>query len=293
MAETSNDNAHAQRADIATRFHKGQSGNPKGRPRKERAGGSPSIGASGAGATPTYLARVMIERPVQRADGVGGTRTRLTEYLADIFERADAGDLECRKYLIAYIDRGDRRRLTALRNAEKAKTPSLRRLETAAARQASLAPEVPAEKAAAEIKIIPATKPSRVSTIAVPNRKAPSVDASKYRRDPRTGELLGSDGRTLSRDEEQRLLYPDWPYVSPHLKKSDAAGFDTGRNIGAETHPVTGPNTGPITGLETGMPSPVLRPQATDSAGNSESEKNSQENPPDDPVPGERPRWRN
>jgi hypothetical protein len=206
--------------------------------------------------------------------------------MADIVERADAGDLGCRKYLIAYVDRGDRRRLAALRQAEKAKTDSLRTLERAAARAASLTPEVSAEKAAAEVKTISPTQPSRVPTIAVP-RRAPPVDASMFRRDPRTGALLGADGLALSREEEDRLLYPEWPHVSPHLKKSEDAGFATDRNTaaqtaretGAITGVKTGPETGFKTGIKTGMPGPVTRPQAIDSAQNSESEKISHENP--------------
>jgi hypothetical protein len=72
----------------ATRWQKGQSGNPKGRPRKQRGPSRPQSLTSGTGVTPTFLARLMIERPVERADGLGGTRTRLAEYMYDIVERA-------------------------------------------------------------------------------------------------------------------------------------------------------------------------------------------------------------
>lgn len=277
MDETSKDQPQEKRADIATRWKAGQSGNPKGRPRNAHK----SIGASGAGATPTYLARVMIERPVERLGGVSGTRTRLTEYIADIFERADAGDLGCRKFVIRLVDEGDRRRLAALRNAEKAKTRRLRKLERSAAREASLTPEPPPEKAAAEVKVVSPTAPQRVQTIAVP-RRAPAVEAT-FRRDPRTGALLGADGNALSRAEEDRLLYPEWPHISPHLKKSERDGF-AGLNAGAGPDAKTETKTDSETGFITGIASPVSRSQAIDSSRNSESEKFSQKNPATEAV---------
>jgi hypothetical protein len=53
MADTS----QTERADIKTRWQKGQSGNPTGRR------------ITGAGATLTGLARTMLERPVERPGG--------------------------------------------------------------------------------------------------------------------------------------------------------------------------------------------------------------------------------
>jgi hypothetical protein len=296
MEKTSKDTSHPEegspreegRGDIATRWPAGQSGNPKGRPRKPRTASSPPSGPPGSGATPTYLARVMIERPVERSDGVGGTRTRLTEYMTDIVERADAGDLKCRMFLIRYVDRGDRRKLAALRNAEKAKTRALRKLESAAAREISQTPVAPPEIAAQQVKTISPTRPSRVQTLAVAK---PSVEASSFRRDPRNGQLLGPDGRALSREAEDRLLYPDWPHISPHLKKEEPVY--SGLNTGPKTGPETGPKTGIETGVITGITSPVSRTQEIDSAQNSASEKISQKNPAGESDPGDVPRWRN
>ena len=282
MEATSNE----QPAAISTRWQKGQSGNPKGRPRKQRGPSRPQSLTSGTGVTPTFPARLMIERPVERADGLGGTRTRLAEYMYDIVERADAGDLKCRMFLIRYVDRGDRRRLAALRNAEKAKTRALRELESVAAREISETPMVPAEMAAPHVKTIYPTKPSRVQTMAGPKR-APSVDASLFRRDPRSGELLDANGNAVSREAEDRLRYPDWPHISPHLKKDERP------NTGLETEAKTGLETGSTTGPITGDADPVMRSQEIDSAQDSGSEKISQKNPAVEAVFGDVPRWRN
>jgi hypothetical protein len=159
-----------------------------------------------------------------------------------------------------------------LRNAEKAKTRALRELESVAAREISETPMVPAELAAPHVKTIYPTKPSRVQTMAVPKR-APSVDASLFRRDPRTGDLLGPDGNPLSREAEDRLRYPDWPHISPHLKKEERP------NTGPETEAKTGSETGSITGAITGDTEPVMRTQDIDSPQDSESEKISRKDP--------------
>src|SRR6204780_4098974 len=109
-----------ERADIRTRWKKGQSGNPQGRPR-----------LCGAGLTLTALARTLMERPVEGADGE--RHTRLTEYMIDVVRCADAGDMKCRLFLLRAVERGDRGRENARRNARKAKSGALRKFEEAMA----------------------------------------------------------------------------------------------------------------------------------------------------------------
>jgi hypothetical protein len=217
MEATSNE----QPAAISTRWQKGQSGNPKGRPRKQRGPSRPQSATSGSGRTPTWLARLMIERPVERADGLGGTRTRLAEYMYDIVERADAGDLKCRMFLIRYVDRGDRRRLAALRNAEKAKTRALRELESAGgARDFGNADGAgrngrPPRQDDLPDQAFAGSDHGRSQARAVRStrRRSGAIRAQ--------GHLLDANGNALSREAEDRLRYPDWPHISPHLRKEE------------------------------------------------------------------------
>ncbi|MGD0142681.1 MAG: DUF5681 domain-containing protein [Rhizomicrobium sp.] len=255
MEETS----QLEKAGADTRWKKGQSGNPAGRR------------AAGAGATLTWFARTMLEQPVQRWDG-GGQRTRLAEYMLDLVARADAGDLQCRMFLLRVIDRGDRRKQAALRNSKKAKNADLREFEQAQACEISQTPPPPPPEMEPElIATVRPTVPARVETSA-PVKKAPSVDAASLRRDPRTGDLLGPDGRALSREAQDRLAYPDWPHISPHLKKEERAGALAGQNAGAPAGDLAGPK------------SPTPPPQVFDSVVNSGTEKNEQKNESDPPV---------
>jgi hypothetical protein len=240
MEETSN----LERADIKTRWKKGQSGNPTGRR------------LPGAGDTLTGLVRTMMEQPVEHGDGA--RRTRLAEYTLDIVRRADAGDIKCRMHLLRIIDRGDRRKQSAQRNAKKAKTDDLREFEQAKA--AEISPTMPAEMAETElVNTVSPTVLPRVETIISP-RKSPSIDASALRRDPRTGHLQLPDGNTMSPEEEERLANPYWPHISPHLKKPEGSDAYAGLNAGNSA----------------GQESPAAAAQLFDSKHNSGSEKFSQ-----------------
>jgi Family of unknown function (DUF5681) len=239
MEETSE-----ERADFKTRWKKGQSGNPEGRPR-----------LSGAGLTLTALARTMMERPVEGVDG--GRRTRLAEYMFDVVRRADAGDLKCRMFLLKRIDDGDRRREAAQRNAKKAKSEELRKFEEAKADEisTSVAPLTPEQEEEQLVKDVRPTTPPRKPTATpahasseAPPRKTQTEDASLYRRDA-DGHLVTPEGRILSPEEEHRLANPYWPHVSPHLKKA------------------------PLAGTSPGHESPVPESQVVDSARNCGSEK--------------------
>jgi len=267
MAETSHPE---ERADFKTRWQKGQSGNPQGRPR-----------LSGAGLTLTGLARTMMERPVESVDG--GRCTRFAEYMKDIVRRADAGDLQCRLYLLKAVERGDRRREIAQRNAKKAKSESLRKFEEAKADEISMPmpPLEPEVEDALVVKDVRPTPPPRKPAAtpaherpAAP-RKTPAEDASTYRRDPLTGHLVAQDGRVLSPEEENRLNNPYWPHISPHLKKEVRETAHTGFHAAGSAGP----------------DSPVPENQAVDSAGDFVSEKNSQKSAAAGAV-GDVPRWR-
>ena len=240
---------------MKTRWKKGQSGNPEGRKLK------------GSGCTLTWLARTMMERPV---DGAEGRTTRLVAYLSDIVRRADDGDLNCRMFLLKEVGRGDRRKETAQRNARKAKTEDLRKFEEEKAAEnsspvAPLKPEVEDEQA---ITVRPTPPPRakpdpRARVHAADTKKTSTADASTYRRDPGTGRLVTPEGRELTPEEEERLLYPSWPHVSPHLKKEARAGAPAGDSAGKPASPA----------------SPASESQAFDPKQNSSESKFSQESP--------------
>jgi hypothetical protein len=201
----------------------------------------------------------MMERPVNGADGK--RHTRLTEYMIDVVRRADAGDFESRMFLLRAIDRSDSRKLTAQRNAKKAKTEELRKFAEQKAAEISnpmppLEPEVEDELAATvsptaargaptatpvrgqpeapSQNVRPAPSPRDVPP-AAPPQNVPPVDASSYRRDPHTGKLMAPDGRVLTPEEEDRLANPYWPYISPHLKKAPFTGESAGNLAGRES----------------------------------------------------------
>jgi hypothetical protein len=237
------------RADVKTRWKKGQSGNLKGR-------------LPAAGYTLTGLARLMMEQPVQGA-ATGERRTRLSEYMLDIVRRADAGDLKCRMFLLKAIDRGDGRKLTAQRNAKKAKTDELREFEAAKADEISPEPlDVAIETEL--VNTVSPTVPPRATNVSSPKKALPQRDSllassATLRRDPHTGNLLSPEGRVLSPEEEEQLLYPAWPHISPHLGKVPFAGDKAGDLAGPE--------------------SPDAKSQAIDSSQEFSREKISQEFP--------------
>jgi hypothetical protein len=247
------------------RWKKGQSGNPKGRPRS----------LPGAGLTLTGLARTMMERPVESGHG---RRTRLADYMIDVVARADAGDIKCRIFLLQLIDRGDRRKESAQRNAKKAKSEDVRKFEEAKANEiSSPMPPLPPDVEDAYVAHVSPTAPQRATHISGPSKaathKAPSresslASAAMFRRDPATGHLVTPEGRVLSPAEEDQLLYPAWPHISPHLTKT----------------PVSATSAGDLSGRKSSVPDS----QAVDSTGNSVSEKISQENPLETPRKGTR-----
>lgn len=93
-----------------TRFKKGRSGNPRGRPRK--------------GVTLPYAAREMMDQPLRcEVDGQVIVMSRLERTLLDIIKRSDAGDLACSRFLLEQMSRWDRAAAVAVRPPREAKLP--------------------------------------------------------------------------------------------------------------------------------------------------------------------------
>ena len=85
-----------------TRWKKGQSGNPKGRPR--------------TGVTLPYAAREMMDQPLRyEVNGQVYVLSRLERTLLEIIKRSDEGDLACSRFLLEQMSRWDRAQAAAAR----------------------------------------------------------------------------------------------------------------------------------------------------------------------------------
>jgi hypothetical protein len=181
--------------------------------------------------------------------------------MTDVVQRADAGDLRCRLFMLQLIDRGDRRKLTAQRNAKKARNEELRNFEQEKATEISpTLPPLPPEVIERQSTKVSPTVPPRSTVTSAPKRAESQresllASAAMYRRDPCTGRLMTPEGRVLSQQEEEKLLYPNWPHISPHLKKE---GVSAASNAGDPAGPK----------------SPAAASQGIDSTGYSGAQKN-------------------
>ena len=95
---------------VKTRWQKGQSGNPRGRPRK--------------GVTLPYAAREMMDQPLRcEVNGEVIVMSRLERILLEIITRSDAGDLACSRFLLEQMSRWDRAAEVAARPPRERKLP--------------------------------------------------------------------------------------------------------------------------------------------------------------------------
>ena len=213
-----------------------------------------------------HLARAhALERPVRGSD-TGERITRLAEYMTDFVRRADAGDLKCRMYLVKAVERGDRRKEVAQRNAKKAKSEELRKFEEATAEGIStpMPPLEPDVEEATEVKSVRPTAAARADSgrrAAAPGkspraRQGIAKDAPLFhpptrnpgeRQQPAEAARSRVDASALERNPRQRApgdagrpravvgrgtaaALPDWPHISPHVEKRPPAG-DEARDL--------------------------------------------------------------
>lgn len=93
-----------------TRWKKGQSGNPHGRPRK--------------GVTLPYAAREMMDQPMRcEVNGQVYVMSRLERTLLEIIKRSDDGDLACSRFLLEQMSRWDRAAEVVARPPREARLP--------------------------------------------------------------------------------------------------------------------------------------------------------------------------
>jgi hypothetical protein len=119
-------------SDNSSRWKKGQSGNPKGRPPQGRLGLAD-------------LAQLMMEQSVLvEVRGEKVQATRLQKIVADLTERADKGDMSALRLLLGEVRRGEREEWRYERMAwdlyfrGQTKTPARKRKETPTERQQRL-----------------------------------------------------------------------------------------------------------------------------------------------------------
>jgi hypothetical protein len=108
-------------ASIRTQWKEGQSGNPKGRPKKPKC-------LEDHGKMLTHIVRTLLEQPCY-VFGSDKPITRLERFAIDLVGRAELGEQASLFKALGIYAGGDRQRIQALRAAVRTKNPKVRRFE--------------------------------------------------------------------------------------------------------------------------------------------------------------------
>lgn len=252
-------------ASIGTQWKKGQSGNPKGRPKKPKP-------LSDQGQMLTSIARWLLDQPCYLL-GSEKPVTRQTRLMLDMCERAELGDYKAAKFLLELAARGDRLRLQAQRLALRAKTKEEARFERRSAERVS--PRTPGLRPDQEHLIKPARE---LRTEHLKPARRPAPKKSNYEFDHwREPDPLAGIPKHLTKEERDRR---DEQFRATIAAASQAPAREanspsqTRPEAAPKPAPETGPKTGPITGL-----SNALKPhQAIDEVRKSFPRTNNDEN---------------
>jgi hypothetical protein len=255
-------------ASIRTQWKTGQSGNPKGRPRKPRCLEEQSDMV-------TRIVRTLLDQPCHVL-GSDRTETFLTRILRDMRASADLGDAGCRKFLVNIALRGDRDRLQAQRLARKAKKPRNRRFEEYVADLIASPP--PQLRPDQQHLILPAREVRTEREKPKPRPKynpEPELYTSKGELNPwyfdktdplghlpkhlpkeevRAKTQAGIDALLRRHREEKEA---EEKTRASAVREAGVAPVPASENA-AKTAPTTGEKTGSITGLKTGIVTGVV-----------------------------------
>jgi len=235
-------------ASIRAQWKKGQSGNPKGRPKKAKP-------LRDQGETLTSIARRMLDQPCQ-VWGSDALITRQTRFMRDTLERAEQGDAASRKLLFDLADRGDRRRLQALRAARRAMNAADAEFERKIARDVS--PRMPGLRPDQLHLAAPAreVRPERL-------KPAPRERIEDYLPNGEVNPVALELSRRANLAKDAREL-DDMPFddvLKKALARTETIRAEAER-ARAETAAKTGLGTGVGTGLITGL-GDAQRPRQT------------------------------
>jgi hypothetical protein len=255
-------------ASIRTQWKTGQSGNPKGRPKKP-------LCLEEQSDMVTRIVRTLLDQPCHVL-GSDRTETFLTRILRDLRASADLGDAGSRKFLINIALRGDRDRLQAQRLARKARKPRDRRFEEYVADLIASPP--PQLRPDQQHLILPAreVRTEREKPQAKPKRtREPELYNEKGERNPwyfDKTDPLGHLPKHLPKEEVRAktqagidALLRRHREEKEAEKKARAAAVREAEvapapasEIAAKSAPAAGEKTGAITGVKTGVVSGLI-----------------------------------
>lgn len=235
-------------ATIRAQWKKGQSGNPKGRPKKPKP-------LWDQGLPITAIARILLDEPCH-VPGSDRMETRLTRLMRDAIARADLGDWAPLNACFNLADRGDRRSLQALRAAHRAKKPEdaafeRRNADHISPRTPGMPPDllrrvaVPAREVRTE-----RVKPRPVERIKdyLPNGEINPVALELSRRANRTKEEQELRNQSYN-DVLKEALERTERMRRTALRRSETRAPETAVVTGVKTGLGTGLVSGPLTGL--------------------------------------------